>query len=120
MRISDWSSDVCSSDLHHHEEPREDSIANVGQRALGLLIGGGDLAHGIGGCKAGASQLVVKAAETANVRAAQRGRELAGEATQRKHANLGDRKSVVAGKERSVRVNLGGRRIHKKKKKNIK
>src|SRR3546814_9097869 len=89
MRISDWSSDVCSSDLHHHEEPREDSIANVGQRALGLLIGGGDLAHGIGGCKAGASQLVVKAAETANVRAAQRGRELAGEATQRKHANLG-------------------------------
>src|SRR3546814_10954653 len=68
MRISDWSSDVCSSDL---------------------LIGGGDLAHGIGGCKAGASQLVVKAAETANVRAAQRGRELAGEATQRKHANLG-------------------------------
>src|SRR3546814_5101481 len=67
MRISDWSSDVCSSDL---------------------LIGGGDLAHGIGGCKAGASQLVVKTAETANVRAAQRGRELAGEATQRKHANL--------------------------------
>src|SRR3546814_17430890 len=30
-----------------------------------------------------------RSAETANVRAAQRGRELAGEATQRKHANLG-------------------------------
>src|SRR3546814_8174441 len=23
MRISDWSSDVCSSDLEHHEHPRE-------------------------------------------------------------------------------------------------
>src|SRR3546814_9077399 len=63
FRSADGCAEQRGDDDHHHEEPREDSIANVGQRALGLLIGGGDLAHGIGGCKAGASPLDVKAAE---------------------------------------------------------
>src|SRR3546814_16920180 len=90
MRISDWSSDVCSSDLraqshedrrrhlhlhqreHHHREPAEQ------QRSAPWL-----------------SQRKSSATRTR------------------------DRKSVVSGKSVSVRVDLGGRRIIKKKKKKI-
>src|SRR3546814_1728458 len=31
MRISDWSSDVCSSDLSRHRDSAQDSINQVGQ-----------------------------------------------------------------------------------------
>src|SRR3546814_20611732 len=87
MRISDWSSDVCSSDLHpddpdadgreyrgHHERyhrpnPRHHRGAGSGPR---------------------------RQAEAMTTRQT-------------------DRKSVVSGKSVSVRVDLGGRRIIKKK-----
>src|SRR3546814_15042850 len=76
MRISDWSSDVCSSDLPGPgPEKRATSPAATG--TVGGLAGDED-----GG---------------------------AGEEP--------DRKSVVEGKSVSVRVDLGGRRIIKKKKK---
>src|SRR3546814_18877323 len=95
MRISDWSSDVCSSDLDAmavHAEPalhveREFELAEfiaIGgddQRALGAIADGD----------------------------AGRGLDLGGELRP-------DRKSVVSGKSVSVRVDLGGRRIIKKKK----
>src|SRR3546814_12426477 len=32
MRISDWSSDVCSSDLPHVDQPPEEGIALLGDR----------------------------------------------------------------------------------------
>ncbi len=61
---------------HHHEEPRKDRIANIGERPLGVLIVRGDLAHRIGSFKAGASELVIESAETANIGAAKRACEL--------------------------------------------
>src|SRR3546814_17502868 len=103
MRISDWSSDVCSSDLERGDELAHrgfrDALA-AGER-LELLVGIGqavaahDGLHGFGedflGCV-----------------------EVGGQAfgIDRKL----DRKSVVEGKGGSVRVDLGGRRIIKKKK----
>src|SRR3546814_1628577 len=71
MRISDWSSDVCSSDLYNEEE------------ALGKSF-----AHFVGAD--GFEQTTAM-------------------------LNRKDRKSVVLGKSVSVRVDLGGRRIIKKK-----
>src|SRR3546814_17620772 len=80
MRISDWSSDVCSSDL-----PARPIAEIVYRPAQGVLVtsatlrgGGRSGANGIGGWT--------------------------------------DRKSVVEGKSVAVRVDLGGRRIVKKKK----
>src|SRR3546814_12161783 len=78
MRISDWSSDVCSSDLQVREERLDqDLLARevVEQAALGDAGGVGD----------------------------------------RLDRGAADRKSVVSGKSVSVRVDLGGRRIIKKK-----
>src|SRR3546814_17687761 len=91
MRISDWSSDVCSSDLQR--------VVRHGLRAQrGVLAGRG----------AGGRPL----------------RRLAGRGLFRRvdvqpgdRRQQGDRKSVVEGKSVSVRVDLGGRRIIKKKKK---
>src|SRR3546814_17224204 len=99
MRISDWSSDVCSSDLNGHEhlrclrrkqvrkrraEEREQRrrSARSGVRVVARGLRSADAVHG-------------------------------GEAGGRRP----DRKSVVWGKSVSVRVDLGGRRIIKKKKK---
>src|SRR3546814_9024745 len=85
MRISDWSSDVCSSDLHHTPE----SPASPGCEALltpestpAESPPGGARRH----CSAGAP------------------------ATRR---SPGDRKSGVSGTSVSVRVDLGGRSIIK-------
>src|SRR3546814_16186904 len=84
MRISDWSSDVCSSDL-----------------ALHLLAEGGVLAgHRAGG----GDREGVLGPRRRNV---ERQRRDGGQHGQ-------DRKSVVMGKSVSVRVDLGGRRIIKK------
>src|SRR3546814_12159404 len=79
MRISDWSSDVCSSDLNGARWPR--------------VLGGRPGRS----CQEG--RLWRHAAEAGDRRRGQ------------------DRKSVVSGKSVSVRVDLGGRRIIKKKKK---
>src|SRR3546814_16394894 len=102
MRISDWSSDVCSSDLvldlrgfgdldrqhlgrqvvrGQHDADRADEIAVIEQRRRPV--------DRHVDCEAAVAQL-------------RRGAE--------------DRKRVVEGKSESVRVDLGGRRILKKKK----
>src|SRR3546814_18325543 len=88
MRISDWSSDVCSSDL-----------SKTPQRPPELL-------HSIT-CKGSPMEDFID-----NL-AAQEGWT---ESTT-KTVLAGDRKSVVSGKSVSVRVDLGGRRIIKKKRK---
>src|SRR3546814_21197439 len=84
MRISDWSSDVCSSDLcgGRQSEYREKSRPPDCQ--------GRDFRSGLQG--------------DARSRAADH----------RRRRVQGDRKSVVQGKRVTVRVDLGGRRIIKK------
>src|SRR3546814_17579877 len=110
MRISDWSSDVCSSDLvavrgagPGRSRPGADRLARRGP-GLGShpgarrRAGHGATAHGIAG-----------------VRGPTGGRDRA--ARRRRGAGSRDRKSVVEGKRVAVRVDLGGRRSLKKKKK---
>src|SRR3546814_13721307 len=107
MRISDWSSDVCSSDLRGRGEAgrsrgdgkgRDPGAAGVpvGARpSAGDLPGDGEAARAPAGRCPAAGRAA--GAETED-----------GTATQA-------RKSVVQGKSGSVRVGLGGRRIIKKK-----
>src|SRR3546814_29110 len=101
MRISDWSSDVCSSDLHNTVQ--KDSILRlmkntsdkknyrrllaVIQKSNGRTFEDIAKEHGV------------------SIRTVQRWIS----------AYLQDRKSVVQGKSVSVRVDIGGRRIIKKK-----
>src|SRR3546814_14592928 len=85
MRISDWSSDVCSSDLAANDA----TLATVALRPR-LIWGPGDphlLPGLVARARAGRLRLI----------------------------DGGDRKSVVEGKSVSVRVDLGGRRIIKNK-----
>src|SRR3546814_19184115 len=100
MRISDWSSDVCSSDLIQPHLPIRlpcydftpvmDHSVGVVLLAVRLTPSGATHSHGVTGG-------VYKARE-------------------RIHRGIADRKSVVSGKSVSVRVDLGGRRIIKKNK----
>src|SRR3546814_16215402 len=85
MRISDWSSDVCSSDLDG--QPLSDR--HPGRRHRGLDGGGG----------AGAAVACRRLRHRAD----------------RIRRDRQDRKGVVQGKSVSVRVELGGRRNIKKK-----
>src|SRR3546814_16213953 len=89
MRISDWSSDVCSSDLSRAPAPGR------GQRRP--------------------SPPDRRWPSTGTARTAGRGGRRRGSRGSRARARR-DRKSVVEGKSVSVRVDLGGRRIIKKKK----
>src|SRR3546814_19850387 len=84
MRISDWSSDVCSSDLHKVRS----------------------------GCRWGCGTASRRAASNIGSRSARADRR-----ARRAPSPRPDRKSVVEGKSVSVRVDLGGRRIIKKKNK---
>src|SRR3546814_16690133 len=88
MRISDWSSDVCSSDLARQQVPEEVAAAYGGARSFGpdYII------------PAPFDPRLIEEVPLAVARAAI------------------DRKGVVSGKSVSVRVDLGGRRVIKKKK----
>src|SRR3546814_19934964 len=94
MRISDWSSDVCSSDLDHL--PHRQNAILVKEHVLGA---------------AEPDALGAEVARSAGI-----ARRL-GIGADLEAANLvGERKSVVWGRSVSVRVDLGGRRIIKNKK----
>src|SRR3546814_17900558 len=93
MRISDWSSDVCSSDLNI-DVFLFFTLGLGHQRALGALCGNLQL-HG--------SQDFIRRGQVTDL------------VTQYLHAPVGDRTSVVEGKSVSVSVDLGGRRIFHKK-----
>src|SRR3546814_15300735 len=95
MRISDWSSDVCSSDLHDRQR-----VVDLGERAE-VVVERRHASPHVRGDASHRQRLV-----TVPVHQCERGFE--------------DRKSVVSGKSVSVRVDLGGRRIIKKKKTNKK
>src|SRR3546814_16625711 len=101
MHISDWSSDVCSSD--RPQTVSFGSMAERQQKAVNLILKDPDVAAvtsfiGIDGTNAtlntGRMQIVLKPA---------------GERDDK------DRKSVVEGKSVPVRVDVGGRLIIKKK-----
>src|SRR3546814_18945899 len=96
MRISDWSSDVCSSDLPGTDQ-FYDAYISMGQTAENVAA-----RHGI--AREDQERLAVDS--HAKAARAQADGLLAGEK---------DRKSVVAGKRVSVRVDLGGGRSIKKK-----
>src|SRR3546814_11052330 len=96
MRISDWSSDVCSSDLlglpgKPGLEVLRDWRAGGLTTPVLILTARGSWAERIDGLKAGADDYLTKPFHP-------------------------DRKSVVWGKSVSVRVDLGGRRNIKKTK----
>src|SRR3546814_13431544 len=117
MRISDWSSDVCSSDLGGHPE-LGDAAATFGQGdgsallklhgpAAMLMLQKGffvDLRSALGA----KDSCVCSVVAHVNVIAWTAGSDPYGVAV--------DRKSVVSGKSVSVRVDLGGRCSIKKKK----
>src|SRR3546814_14354935 len=104
MRISDWSSDVCSSDLL-----RELLVAELEQRLRLLLLACdprlapallvAEAQHLLGGVEQFGEQLPLPAVPHAGA--------------DRADIDDGDRKSVVEGKSVSVRVDPGGRRIIK-------
>src|SRR3546814_19355562 len=108
MRISDWSSDVCSSDL-------VDVALHLGHvearlQAAGLENRDADLRHEAPGAGSAVKQAAERAAGgtggSGQADAREEGRACGADA---------DRKSVVSGKRVSGRVDLGGRRIIKKK-----
>src|SRR3546814_13656485 len=111
MRISDWSSDVCSSDLLAPRKPG--ASPTISRRAstdpkldTGALWKAGN-----------AARLACRNA----ARRGQCGQSRSGAAGSTRSVTLmrarrPDRKRVVSGKSVSVRVDLGGRRIIKKKK----
>src|SRR3546814_15135276 len=117
MRISDWSSDVCSSDLprrHRLGASRHLRLAPVGQAgtAQGRCCAG--IARGVGD----ASGALRPASQKLNIldKAGPAGllaRDCSSPADP--GLKLEDRKSVVLGKRVSVSVDLGGRRIMNKK-----
>src|SRR3546814_14348551 len=98
MRISDWSSDVCSSDLMPHAsgQPHCRCACRGSDGRGGTSAGGADTTCG----RAGATDTGIVLGRIDLVRRAK---------------YRGVRKSVVSGKSVSVRVDLGGRRIMKKK-----
>src|SRR3546814_19721868 len=93
MRISDWSSDVCSSDL------LDDPVMKTDQHVASF-------AAQIEGCGRAAGQHCQRSDQQSDH----------GVSSGFMNARNRDRKSVVEGKSVSVRVDLGGRRIIKKKK----
>src|SRR3546814_12379383 len=104
MRISDWSSDVCSSDLLG---------GGLGLRRLIAARKGLDRRFE----RAHAEHLDIDRELFDQPLEIEIGAARAGQqhAAKRGHPYLVDRKSVVSGKSVSVRVDLGGPRIIKKK-----
>src|SRR3546814_15155171 len=107
MRISDWSSDVCSSDLDLLIEGMTRSLARQDAAPIGgAIIGMHQAASAFGEPRRpGADRHHLQPAVVP---------EALDHGAQRVEMGA-DRKSVVQGKSVSVRVDLGGRRSIKKK-----
>src|SRR3546814_12763044 len=113
MRISDWSSDVCSSDLI---AKASGSVASTA--APPTLSDSTTMLHSSGeSIRAPKSRSGQRSRGLASKRGRRGTQPLRDGATRRAARPGKDRKSVVQGKSVSVRVDLGGRRIIKKNKK---
>src|SRR3546814_12621090 len=117
MRISDWSSDVCSSDLYQWDSNTAYHFAMItpagsGLGPFGSMVGSLDRLSA-----SEAAAIRPRVIDVVTVKASDTVQSLAGRMAydDYKLERL-DRKSVVLGKSVSVRVDLGGRRIIKKKK----
>src|SRR3546814_16650604 len=120
MRISDWSSDVCSSDLDRHRHPRRRRSA---ARSAGVASPRGCRRDRRRRYRAAAQHrgggIVIADTATRPAGDPSLARRLTAGALLAPVALVGgvqDRKSVVEGKSVSVSVDLGGRRIIKKQK----
>src|SRR3546814_13959611 len=118
MRISDWSSDVCSSDLIRGSHASMDMT----KQGFGNRHGAGTCADrpGARSCVAVLRAQGAAGGRGSVARAAHHRQRDASDALSRvswQGRTARDRKSVVEGKSVSVRVDLGGRRFIKKKKK---
>src|SRR3546814_15110553 len=106
MRISDWSSDVCSSDL-----------ADLRVEALGLVFGIVQLGISVGDFTAADEQLEAVGDAWVVVAATRQRRDFERITGDERRLLQPDRKSVGEGKSVSVRVDLGGSGTIKKKNK---
>src|SRR3546814_15583299 len=109
MRISDWSSDVCSSDLGDARGRRGAGVEGEARRR-------GDRARARGGGGGAGGPRRAPRAQSRLCPGPQRLAEGGPGRASGGRRRRAERKSVVAGKGGSVRVDLGGRRTHKKKK----
>src|SRR3546814_12465636 len=107
MRISDWSSDVCSSDLLDH------AFRGVAL-ALRARGDGSAVEHRVDAVVGDRPADRFRLADVADHRGAAPGQCVAGAPRHRLQV-VADRKRVVKGKGVSVRVSLGGRRTYKTK-----
>src|SRR3546814_14122879 len=116
MRISDWSSDVCSSDLQ--QRARRVAIAEGGDAGDVRRGGakGGDGGGNVGAARLETAVATVAVADTAAVET-QDGRACRGDPlAEHRPAAVRDRKSVLEGTRVGVRVDRGGlRQIQNKK-----
>src|SRR3546814_16500017 len=108
MRISDWSSDVCSSDLP--EESMKTIYLPQGYH-LELVASEPMISEPVAIAWDGNGRMYVAEMNTYMKDADGNGQNVA----LSKIVRLEDRQSVVSGKSVSVRVDLGGRRIFTKK-----
>src|SRR3546814_14365865 len=117
MRISDWSSDVCSSDLHTAAVQHRHRCDAVDDGAPGRRI---ETVRIMPTTRAETASIITRGSGRQVVERDAPGRDR----RRRRHLDIdpqglavgADRKSVVQGKRVSVRVDLGGRRIITKKK----
>src|SRR3546814_16787254 len=133
MRISDWSSDVCSSDLDVLALGRQKQIRRAYADAAAALAATGKdedlaLAEDIVGFVADMPAAVSRRLERAReILIADRAEGAAGSRSRGTHGDIAagqttrpierkprDRQSAVSGKGGAVRVNTGGSRHHKK------
>src|SRR3546814_15208354 len=108
MRISDWSSDVCSSDL-----PNQQYVVSSQVNGKGATLKGVELAAQIPFSAFVSDGVISHFGVLANATFISSDADYTVQGPA-----VADRKSVVSGTRVSVRVDLGGRRIIKKKNKN--
>src|SRR3546814_13456914 len=113
MRISDWSSDVCSSDLDMHGTEMRIPAAANGHFMVNVEINNRQVLFLV---DTGASQIALSPEDAAAAGIRPRRDAYTGRAeTANGIVGMADRKSVGEGKRVTVRVDFGGRRSIKKK-----
>src|SRR3546814_13808105 len=119
MRISDWSSDVCSSDLWRTGLGNSRAVPDIAARAcqsfvageFGLRFNAGVPLVTSEGFRLGTLCVIDKEMRTISKGQIDDLEDMSSLAMDQMELRMADRQSVVKGKGVSVRVALGGRRI---------